>query len=70
MFLLLAQGVGGEATCVLTINGTSLEPIYSEPRFSVKIYILLLGCIMAVSLISFILLRWTNIVALADAVQP
>ncbi|CAF4146118.1 unnamed protein product [Rotaria magnacalcarata] len=70
MFLLLAQGVGGEATCVLTINGTSLEPIYSEPRFSVKIYILLLGCIMVVSLISFILLRWTNIVALADAVQP
>ncbi|CAM4815209.1 unnamed protein product [Rotaria magnacalcarata] len=70
MFLLLAQGVGGEATCVLTTNGTSLEPIYSEPRFSVKIYILLLGCVIAASLISFILLRWTNIIALADAVQP
>ncbi|CAF4194356.1 unnamed protein product [Rotaria socialis] len=68
-FLLLAQGVGGEATCVLTTNGTSLEPIYSEPRFSVKIYILLLGCVIAASLIAFILLRWTNIIALADAVQ-
>ncbi|CAF1394052.1 unnamed protein product [Rotaria sp. Silwood1] len=68
--LLLAQGSGGEAICVKSNNGTTLEPIFTQPRFSVTIYMLLIASIIIASLIAFVLLRWTNIVSLADATEP
>ncbi|CAF5054745.1 unnamed protein product, partial [Rotaria sp. Silwood1] len=64
------QGSGGEAICVKSNNGTTLEPIFTQPRFSVTIYMLLIASIIIASLIAFVLLRWTNIVSLADATEP
>lgn len=65
--LALAQGVGGEAVCGLVINGTSLEPTYTESRFSVTTYMLIITGIIILSLVSFCLLRWTKIISLAAA---
>lgn len=68
--LILAQGVGGETICAKDGNGTMIEPSYTQPRFSVRIFMLCIGCIIIASLIAFILLRWTNIVTLANADEP
>ncbi|CAF1336008.1 unnamed protein product [Rotaria sordida] len=68
--LLLLQGSGGEAICIQSNNDTTLEPTFTQPRFSVTVYMLLITSIIVASLIAFILLRWTNIVALADAAEP
>ncbi|CAF4374801.1 unnamed protein product [Rotaria sp. Silwood2] len=68
--LLLAQGSAGEAICAQSSNGTTLEPTFTQPRFSVTVYMLLITSIIIASLIAFLLLRWTNIVILADAVEP
>ena len=68
--LVVIQGVGGEIICVRNNNGTALEPTYTQSRFSVKIYMFCITIIIITSLIAFVLLRWTNIIALADAAQP
>lgn len=68
--LILAQGVGGETICVQDINGTMVEPQYTQPRFSVRIFMFCIAIIIIASLIAFVILRWTNIVALADATEP
>ena len=68
--LILAQGVGGETICIQGSNSTMLEPTYTQPRFSVRVFLFCIGGIIAASLIAFILLRWTNIVNLADAADP
>jgi riboflavin transporter 2 len=66
----LAQGIGSEAICVPDSNGTTLTPVYTQPRFSVTTFFFLVTGIIVLSLIAFILLRWTNIVSLADAAEP
>lgn len=65
--LILAQGVAGETICIKSINGTFLEPSYTEPRFSVRIFMFCIGGIISASLIAFTLLRWTNVITLANA---
>ncbi|CAF1080123.1 unnamed protein product [Adineta steineri] len=65
--LILAQGVAGETICIQTGNSTIFEPTYTQPRFSVRIFMFCIAGIIVASLIAFILLRWTNIVTLADA---
>ncbi|CAF0989427.1 unnamed protein product [Rotaria sp. Silwood1] len=67
--LILAQGVAGETICIQKINSTLLEPSYTQPRFSVKIFMFCIAGIIIASLIAFILLRWTSIVRLADAAE-
>ncbi|CAF1404549.1 unnamed protein product [Rotaria sordida] len=67
--LILAQGVAGETICVQKSNSTILEPSYTQPRFSVKIFMFCIAGIIMASLIAFILLRWTSIVTLADAAE-
>lgn len=68
--LLIIQGIGGEAICNTSANGTISTPTFTKPRFSITIYMLLVAGIILASLIAFILLRWTNIVSLADASEP
>jgi riboflavin transporter 2 len=68
--LVLVQGVGGEIICVQNNNDTALEPTYTQSRFSVKIFMFCITIIVVTSLIAFVLLRWTKIIALADAAQP
>lgn len=68
--LILAQGVGGETICMKDSNGTLVEPQYTQPRFSVRVFMFCIANIIIASLIAFIILRWTNIVALADAAEP
>ncbi|UJR11697.1 hypothetical protein I4U23_015878 [Adineta vaga] len=68
--LLLLQGIGGEAICVKTNNGTFDKPTFTEPRFSVTVFMFIITCIILASLIAFLILRWTNIISLADAAEP
>lgn len=68
--LILAQGVGGETICIQTNNGTIAEPSYTQPRFSVRVFMFCIAAIITASLVSFVLLRWTNVVTLADAAEP
>jgi riboflavin transporter 2 len=68
--LLLIQGFGGEAICVQSSNGTMLQPNFTKPRFSVTVFMLFITGILIASFIAFLLLRWTNIVSLADAGEP
>ncbi len=67
--LLLTQRMGGEEICVRSSNGTTLEPTFTQPRFSVTIFMFLIAGIIFASLLAFLLLRWTNLILLADAVQ-
>ncbi|CAF1543927.1 unnamed protein product, partial [Didymodactylos carnosus] len=68
--LALLQGVGGEITCRRNNSLTDqFEPLYSEPRFSVSILFFILSSIITCSLIAFLILRWTSIVYVADALQ-
>jgi riboflavin transporter 2 len=67
--LILAQGVAGETICIQSSNNTILEPTYTQPRFSVRIFMFCIAGIISASLIAFILLRWTNIVTLANAAE-
>ena len=67
--LILAQGVGGETICVRGINGTIAQPNYTQPRFSVRIFMFAIAGIILASLIAFILLRWTNIIEKANAAE-
>lgn len=68
--LLLIQGIGGEAICVQGNNSTIFKSTFTQPRFNVTVFMLLITCIVVASLIAFLLLRWTNIVSLADAAEP
>ncbi|CAF1285964.1 unnamed protein product [Rotaria sordida] len=68
--LLLAQGSGGEAICVQSDNGTMLKPTFTQPRFSVTVYMLLIASIIVASLLAFVILQHSNIVSLADAAEP
>jgi hypothetical protein len=68
--LALAQGIGGEAICIVNSNGTALEPTYSQPRFSVTIFMFLIAGVIGLSLIGFLLLRFTSIISLANAAEP
>jgi hypothetical protein len=68
--LLLIQGIGSETVCVQSSNGTTLEPTFTEPRFSTTIFMLLITGIIVTSFIAFLLLRWTNIISLANAAEP
>ncbi|CAF1289979.1 unnamed protein product [Rotaria sordida] len=68
--LLLAQGSGGEAICVQSDNGTMLKPTFTQPRFSVTVYMLLIASIIVASLLAFVILQHSNIVSLADAAKP
>ncbi|CAF1438629.1 unnamed protein product [Adineta steineri] len=67
--LAVLQGVGSEAICVQTANSTIPEATYSQPRFSSTVFLFCIAGIVFLSLIAFILLRWTNIVAMADAAE-
>ena len=69
ILLILAQGVAGETICIHTDNGTVLEPSYTEPRFSVRIFMFCIAGIITASLIAFVILRWTNVVTLADVLE-
>lgn len=66
-FLALAQGVGGETQCVVNNQTLTMEPIYSQPRFSVSVFFHLTAGIIALSLIAFMILQLTSVVKLADA---
>ena len=73
----LAQGLGGDPTClnvtVLANNSCSasycsnsslqhkLVPQYSPPRFSVQIYYIIISCLLMASLISFYCLNYTSL---------
>jgi uncharacterized membrane protein AbrB (regulator of aidB expression) len=67
--LILAQGVAGETICIQNSNSTILEPSYTQPRFSVRIFMFCITGIIIASLIAFIILRWTSIVTLANAAE-
>jgi hypothetical protein len=68
--LLLMQGIGSETVCVQSNNGTTLEPTFTQPRFSTTVFMLCITGIIVTSLIAFLLLRWTNIISLANAAEP
>ena len=66
--LALIQGVGSEPLCALNnSNDTVVQPKFTEPRFSVTVFLFLIAGIIGLSLVAFLLLRCTNIVALAHA---
>jgi riboflavin transporter 2 len=67
--LLLIQGIGGETICVQNSNGTAVTPTFTQPRFSVTVFMFLIAGIILASLIAFTLLQWTNIVSLANAAE-
>lgn len=59
--LAIAQG-NGQLYCISFMNGTnSTQAVYKTARFSVSIYFLCLFLLLTISLISFVLLQWTNI---------
>lgn len=55
--LTLAQGVGGEHVCLPAADNSSLVPHYPPPRFGSSLFLLLLGCLSAASLVSFVLIN-------------
>jgi riboflavin transporter 2 len=63
----LIQGIGGEVQCIKNNQTLLIEPTYSEPRFSVSVFFFLVTGIIGISLIAFMILRWTSIVKLAKA---
>jgi riboflavin transporter 2 len=65
--LILIQGVAGETICSPSINGTIVEVTFTQPRFSVRIFMFAIAGIILASFIAFVILRWTNIVEKACA---
>lgn len=58
--LSLSQGIGGNPTCVNATSETGesiLVPSSPDPRFSTKVFFLIIFCIMTLSTISFFLLN-------------
>ncbi|CAH0714085.1 unnamed protein product, partial [Brenthis ino] len=51
--LALIQGVGGEPECIYSPDNSTVEAIYPPPRFNSTVFIILLGCLSAMSFISF-----------------
>ena len=62
--LALIQGIGGEAIC-----DNNAQPKFSEPRFSVSVFMFLLAGIIMCSLIAFVILEWSSVVKVADALE-
>ncbi|CAF4255460.1 unnamed protein product, partial [Rotaria sordida] len=59
--LAIVQG-NGQLHCIPSINGTNITGIvYKTARFSVSIYFLCLFFLLTISLISFVLLQWTQV---------
>ncbi|CAF2774851.1 unnamed protein product [Rotaria sp. Silwood2] len=59
--LAIAQG-NGQLYCIPSINGTNTpKAVYKTARFSVSIYFLCLFFLLTISLISFVLLQWTQV---------
>lgn len=65
--LALTQGIGGEIQCIKNNSTLNIQPVYSEPRFSVSIFFFLVTGIITISLIAFMILRLTSITTLAKA---
>ncbi|CAF0949384.1 unnamed protein product [Adineta steineri] len=63
----VVQGVGGEAHCIFNNQTLKLEPVYSQPRFSVSVFFFLVTGIIGASLIAFMILQMTSIIDLAKA---
>ena len=68
--LLLIQGIGSETVCVQSSNGTTLEPTFTQPRVSTTVFMRLIVGIIVTLFIPFLILRWTNIISLANAAEP
>ena len=66
-FIAIIQGVGGEVQCLQNNQTLTMEPVYSEPRFSVSIFFYLVTGIICISLSAFMILRFTSIIKLANA---
>lgn len=66
-FFALAQGVGGETRCVFNNQTSILDPVYTQPRFSVSAFFYLVTFIVGSSLIAFLILQFSSIVKLANA---
>ncbi|CAM4797728.1 unnamed protein product [Rotaria magnacalcarata] len=55
--LLLIQGIGGESSCASNINGTIVALTFTQPSFSITVYMLLIASIIVGLLLAFVLLR-------------
>lgn len=51
--LALIQGVGGEPNCVLSPDNSTVTAVYPPARFSSTVFMILLGTLSALSLVSF-----------------
>lgn len=54
--LALIQGVGGEPDCVLSPDNSTVTAVYPPARFSSTVFMILLGTLSALSLVSFALM--------------
>ncbi|OWR49242.1 riboflavin transporter 2-A like protein [Danaus plexippus plexippus] len=52
----LIQGVGGNPECVLSSDNKTMEAVYPPARFNTTVFLILLGCLATVSLVSFSLI--------------
>ncbi|CAB3250862.1 unnamed protein product [Arctia plantaginis] len=55
--LALIQGVGGEPECTPSADNSTIEAHFPSPRFDTMVFLLLLGLLSAISLISFIIIN-------------
>lgn len=55
--LALVQGIGGEPECLPSADNSTLIPHYPLPGFNSTVFLLLLGMLSAISLISFTLIN-------------
>nr|XP_037870566.1 solute carrier family 52, riboflavin transporter, member 3-B isoform X2 [Bombyx mori] len=55
--LSLIQGVGGEPECLPSEDSTQLVPHYPPPLFSTTVFLVILGAMSAMSLISFFIIN-------------
>ncbi|CAF1384336.1 unnamed protein product [Adineta ricciae] len=51
--LVLAQGLGSEEVCIPIVNGTGFTAQYTQPRFSVKIFMFCIGGIILSTSLNF-----------------
>ncbi|CAG9578071.1 unnamed protein product [Danaus chrysippus] len=52
----LIQGVGGNPECVLSSDNKTMVAVYPPARFNSTVFLILLGCLATVSLVSFSLI--------------
>lgn len=55
--LALIQGIGGEPECLPSEDGSTIVAHFPPPRFNTMVFLLLLGLLSAISLISFIIIN-------------